>query len=202
MPSNPEEIFNVDFNEYLLLFAYRNASFPMGNPDTQEIRWYRPEQRAIIPLKSFHISKSLRKALNKKKYEVKINQQFETVMRHCMSQHKESWITEEMIAVYTRAHHKGFAHSLEIYQNGELAGGLYGISISGVFCGESMFHLKENASKIALCELVFRMRERGMTLLDTQYSNSHIEQFHVELIQDEEYYRRLQTALQLATSFI
>ena len=192
----------VAFNEDVLLHAYCNGFFPMGDSGTNEIRWYRPDPRAIIPLESFHISNSLRRALNKKNYEVKINQQFETVVRHCMTRREESWITEKMIHVYTRAHQKGFAHSLEIYQDGLLAGGLYGVSISGVFCGESMFHLKTNASKIALCELVLRMRAIGMPLLDTQFSNSHMEQFHVELISDEDYYLRLQAALKLPVSFI
>jgi leucyl/phenylalanyl-tRNA--protein transferase len=192
----------IPFNEHVLKLAYSEGCFPMGIQGTDEIQWYRPDPRAIIPLELFHISKSLRKTLKKKEHTIKINQQFETVIRYCMSLRKESWITEKMIPAYVRAHQKGFAHSLEVYQDEQLAGGLYGISMSGVFCAESMFHLKTNASKIALCELVFRMRERGMVLLDIQFSNPHTEQFHVALIRDEEYDQRLKTALALPVSFV
>lgn len=139
--------------------------------------------------------------MKKKTYEVRINGCFEAVMRHCMKRSEGTWITEEMIGAYTRVHRMGFAHSLEIYCEGRLTGGLYGISMGGAFCGESMFHLVSNHSKIALCELVHRMKRRKMILLDAQFPNDHLKQFNLEMIPDAVYYRKLQIALTLSTRF-
>jgi leucyl/phenylalanyl-tRNA---protein transferase len=192
----------IPFTEEFLLNAYCNGYFPMGTGETEEIRWYRPDPRAIIGIETFHIPKTLSRLLHRKNYEVRINTCFEKVMRYCMTLHGDTWITEKMVQVYTRLHQAGFAHSLEIYMDGTLGGGLYGVSVGGAFFGESMFHLQSNASKIALCELVFRMREKGMTLLDTQFINDHIAQFHVDTIPDSDYQALLRHALSLPVSFV
>ncbi|MBN2143808.1 MAG: leucyl/phenylalanyl-tRNA--protein transferase [Candidatus Aureabacteria bacterium] len=193
---------DAPFTEEFLLNAYCHGYFPMGCGDSGEIRWYRPDPRAVIPLDGFHISKSLSRLIRKKTHEVRINTCFEKVMRYCMKLHGDTWITEKMVPIYTRLHQLGYAHSLEIYMNDTLAGGLYGVSIAGAFFGESMFHLQNNASKIALCELVLRMRGKGMALLDTQFINPHIAQFYVETIPDHEYMTLLHQALSLPVSFV
>lgn len=193
----------IPFNEEVLLNAYCHGYFPMGEEESDDIEWYRPDPRAIFPLDEFHISRSLAKKLKKKEYEVRINSCFQKIITLCRNQHKEGiWITEKMIAMYSSLHSRGFAHSLEIYQKNELAGGLYGVSMGGAFFGESMFHLQTDCSKIALCELVFRMKQKGMILLDTQFSTPHLEHFGVKTIPDSEYYSLLGKAVALPVSFL
>ena len=194
---------SVPFNEEVLLNAYCQGYFPMGEEETDEIRWYRPDPRAIFPLEEFHISRSLARRMRKKDYEIRINSCFQRIMALCRSQHGEGiWITGKMIDMYSGLHARGFAHSLEVFRKDELAGGLYGVAIGGAFFGESMFHLETDCSKIALCELVFRMREKGMILLDTQFSTPHLERFGARTIPDSEYCALLRKAVSLPVSFI
>lgn len=194
----------IPFNEETALNAYCSGFFPMGSAKSDEVEWYRPDPRAIVPLDdSFHIPKSLMKILKKNDYTVKINTEFEAVIKHCSNIHKDGvWITDKIIEIYIKLHQMGFAHSLEIFKNSELAGGLYGVSINGAFFGESMFHLQSNCSKIALCELVFRLRNKNFILLDTQFSNPHLKQFNIKLIKDSDYMKTLRKALNLKTGFI
>ena len=193
----------ASFNEEVLLNAYCHGYFPMGEEESDEIQWYRPDPRAIFPLDEFHISRSLLRKIKKKEYEVRINSCFETIIRLCRDRHKEGvWITEKMLAMYTRLHSMGYAHSLEIFLNHQLAGGLYGVAIGGAFFGESMFHVQKDCSKIALCELVSRMKEKGMILLDTQFSTPHLERFGVKTIPDSDYCVLLRKAISLPVSFL
>ncbi len=194
---------SIPFNEEVLLNAYCNGYFPMGEEESGEVEWYRPDPRSIFPLDEFHISRSLARKIKKKEYEIRINSCFHEIIRLCRTQHKEGiWITEKMIALYLSLHARGFAHSLEVYRNNELAGGLYGVSIGGAFFGESMFHLQTDCSKIALCELVSRMKQKGMILLDTQFSTPHLEHFGVKSIPDSEYFSLLKKAIALPVSFL
>ncbi|EKD28125.1 MAG: hypothetical protein ACD_79C00422G0010 [uncultured bacterium] len=186
----------------LIISAYCNGYFPMGLDNTSEIGWFRPDPRAIIDLDDFHISNSLKRFQKKLFYEVKINYDFRTVMKYCMNRKEGTWITTEMLDLYYEIHKLGFAHSLEIYVDGQLGGGLYGISIHGAFFGESMFYLKSNCSKIALMELVSRMKKKGMILLDTQFTNKHMDQFNIKHIKDKDYILLLEKALGLPVSFI
>lgn len=193
----------MTFNEELVLNAYCNAYFPMGEGNSDRISWYRPDPRAIIPVDSFHIPHSLLKIINKKNYEVRLDTSFDKVVRLCRQTHSEGiWISDKIIKVYNRIYEMGYAHSLEIYKNNELAGGLYGVSIGGAFFGESMFQTVSNCSKIALCELVYRMRQKKMILLDTQFSTPHLSQFNLKMIPDKEYYEILQKAIRLPVSFL
>lgn len=193
----------IPFNEEVLLNSYCHGYFPMGEEKSDDIKWFRPDPRAIFPLDEFHISRSLLKKIKKKEYEIRIDSCFQKIIRLCQTQHKEGiWITEKMIAMYFSLHTKGFAHSLEVYLNNQLAGGLYGVAIGGAFFGESMFHLQTDCSKIALCELVFRMKQKGMILLDTQFSTPHLERFGVKSIPDSEYYALLRKAINLPVSFL
>ncbi len=159
----------------LLLHAYRNAVFPMAM-ENGEIAWFSPDPRAIIPLDTFHVPHGLRRTLKKQIFEIRINTAFEAVMRAC-AQRDETWINDEIVESYVELHHLGYAHSVETWFEGQLAGGLYGVAIGGAFFGESMFHEKTDASKVALHALVERLRTRGFTLLDTQWITPHLRTF-------------------------
>ena len=167
-----------------------------------EIAWFSPDPRAVIPLdEGFHISHGLRRALKRKPFEVTFNLDFEAVIRACSKSHGSTWISEEIIQSYCELHQLGHAHSVEARCAGELVGGLYGVHLGGAFFGESMFHRATDASKIALVALVERLRERGFTLLDTQWMTSHLEQFGTSLISKEDYLRQLESALGLDCQF-
>lgn len=184
----------------LLLHAYRQAVFPMASPDG-EITWFSPDPRAVIPLdERFHVPHGLRRTLQKGRFEVRVNVGFETVMRKC-AQRAETWISEEITASYVNLHRLGFAHSVEAWCEGRLAGGLYGVAIGGAFFGESMFHEVTDASKVALHALVERLRLRGYALLDTQWLTPHLVTFGAHEIPRSEYRQRLRVSLALDCMF-
>ena len=173
----------------LLLHAYRQAVFPMAM-ENGEIAWFSPDPRAIIPLETFHVPHGLKRTLKKNRFEVRVDTAFEAVMRGC-AQRKETWINEEIFASYTEMHRLGYAHSVEAWLEERLVGGLYGIALGGAFFGESMFHEVTDASKVALHGLVTRMRERGYSLLDTQWLTGHLTTFGAVEISRADYQRRL-----------
>jgi leucyl/phenylalanyl-tRNA--protein transferase len=147
----------VFLSPQLLIQAYLSGSFPMADPDEDnQIYWHTPQIRGIIPLDDrFKVSKNLRRLYKSNKFDLFINRDFESVIRKCSElRNDDTWISEEIIDAYTALHHEGFAHSFEAYQNGELVGGLYGVSIGKAFFGESMFHTVTDASKICLVYLV------------------------------------------------
>lgn len=181
----------------LLLSAYIQGIFPMDVSGT--IQWFSPDPRAIIPLEGFVVSRSLRQARRRGQFEIRVNSAFEAVIRACAQREEETWISEEIIAGYTRLHELGWAHSVESWREGELAGGLYGVAVGGAFFGESMFHRQTDASKIALVALVERMRERGFVLLDIQFMTEHLARFGAVEIPRREYLRRLETAIRIDT---
>src|SRR3954451_14576819 len=138
----------------LLLAAYRMGAFPMAVPPDQKIAWFSPDPRALIPLdERFHIAHGLRRALQKGKFEITFDKDFEKVIQACAKVHGSTWISEEIMTSYCELHRRGRAHSVEARLDGELAGGLYGVHVGGAFFGESMFHYKSDASKIALVTL-------------------------------------------------
>jgi leucyl/phenylalanyl-tRNA--protein transferase len=185
----------------LLLHAYRNAIFPMAMEDG-EIGWFSPDPRAIIPLDDgFHLPHGLRRTLRKGLFEIRIDVNFEEVMRRC-GQRDETWINEEIIASYVNLHECGHAHSVEAWQGGRLVGGLYGVAMGGAFFGESMFHEVTDASKVALHALVVRMRERGFRLLDTQWLTPHLRTMGAIEIPRDDYQRRLRDCVDDACRFI
>jgi leucyl/phenylalanyl-tRNA--protein transferase len=187
---------SVPLDPETLLSAYAQGAFPMADRDGA-IRWYTADPRGVFPLEKFHIPHTLRQIVNQKKFDVRINHDFEGTMRACADQRRDgTWINDTLIAAYVRLHHLGFAHSVECYLKGELAGGLYGVSLGAAFFGESMFHRQPNASKVALVHLVERLRERGYELLDTQASTPHLRQFGCVDIDAEEYLKLLREALQ------
>lgn len=191
----------MELTPEMVLNAYCNACFPMGEEGSDEISWYRPDPRTIIPLDSFHIPRSLKRILNRRDYEVRFNTRFRDVIRYCRDRHQGIWISDKILEVYEKLHETGFAHSLEIFKENELAGGLYGVAIGGAFFGESMFYLKTNCSKIALCELVAWMRQKKMQLLDTQFPTPHLARFNIQMIPDADYFKLLQKAIRAKVSF-
>lgn len=185
----------------VVLKAYRAGYFPMADPSTLAVSWYSPDPRAIIPLRDFRATRSLRQKIRKGVFEIRINTAFEDVIRACADR-AETWLSEEIIAVYTELHGGGYAHSVESWHGGTLAGGLYGVAIGGAFFGESMFSRMADASKAALVDLVTRLKQRGFLLLDTQYVTKHLEQFGVLEIPRSRYLSLLARALGVRTSFL
>src|SRR6266545_3164366 len=186
----------VSLDPQTLLSAYAQGVFPMADRDGV-IRWFTADPRGIIPLESFHIPRTLRQIVRQNRFDIRINQNFQATMRGCMNARaRQTWINEELICAYTRLNELGFAHSVEAWQDDDLAGGLYGVSLGAAFFGESMFHHKPNASKIALVHLVGRLRDRKFQLLDAQAVTPHLRQFGCIEIPAIEYERRLHRALQ------
>ena len=164
------------------------------------IRWYTADPRGVIPLDQFHVPSSLRQVVRQKRFEIRVDNDFEQTMRNCMLARPEgTWINEDLIAAYVTLHRLGFAHSVEAYRDGGLVGGLYGIHIGSAFFGESMFSLPAqggtNASKVCLVHLMQRLREAGFTLVDAQFHNPHLEQFGLSEIPLPEYLERLKSAI-------
>ncbi len=183
-----------------LIEAYSSGFFPMADSDTGEIRWYSPDPRGIIDLGEFSIPRSLRQTLKKETMSVRINQQFERIMREC-ARREETWISEDLIKSYVLLHERGYAHSVETWRGEELVGGLYGVAIGGAFFGESMVSLRRDASKVALVSLVERLRKRGYQLLDSQYMTPHLARFGGKEIPREQYMKLLDSALQQQCTF-
>ena len=178
-----------------LLVAYSQGAFPMTDRDGTT-RWYTADPRGILPLDRFHIPHSLAQVVRQNRFDVRIDHDFEAIMRACMITRPDgSWISERLIDVYCELHRQGYAHSVECWRDGEIAGGLYGVSLGGAFFGESMFHFQRDASKVALVHLVSRLRERGYELLDTQASTQHLRRFGCIDIRAEQYMKLLRTAM-------
>lgn len=181
--------------------AYRVGAFPMAYPERGLVTWHQPPRRAVLPLDEFHVSRSLAHTLKLARFEVSFNRDFEGVMRACNENRTGSWITDEFIRVYGELHRQGKAHSVEIWVDGQLAGGTYGVQLGAAFFAESKFHRVRDMSKVALAQLVFRLRERGFLLLDVQYLTEHLSQFGVVEIPAREYRRRLEAALSGTATF-
>jgi leucyl/phenylalanyl-tRNA--protein transferase len=195
-PSHPRTI-QPDF----LLMAYCSGYFPMADSLNGEIGWYSPDPRTIFELEEFRIPRSLKLILKKQPFDIRVNQAFEEVMRGCAGR-VETWISEDIIQSYGELHRLGFAHSVECWKEGTLAGGLYGVAVGAAFFGESMFSIERDASKVALVQLVQRLRERGFELLDTQFMTPHLARFGAREISKKEYLKKLAAALKKQTSFI
>ncbi|MCU0442877.1 MAG: leucyl/phenylalanyl-tRNA--protein transferase [Bacteroidia bacterium] len=171
-----------------VLHGYTMGIFPMADSDDNNtIHWYEPKMRGVIFPQDFKISKSLRQTLRSGKFTITLNRSFEQVMRMCANRY-ESWISEEIIEVFTELHLMGYGYSFETRNvQGDLVGGLYGVRLGKAFFGESMFHIERDASKVALAYLVEWMKINEMTLLDTQYLTPHLESLGACAIPQEEY---------------
>ncbi|MCE7041165.1 leucyl/phenylalanyl-tRNA--protein transferase [Dyadobacter sp. CY312] len=191
-----------------LLYGYMNGIFPMAEPDGT-IYWYSPDPRAIIPIDSYKPSKSLRPVINKKLFEVRVNSDFEGVMRGCAGirilgkeeSEESTWISEDIIEAYVALHKMGYAHSVEAWRENELVGGLYGVSINSVFFGESMFSKESNSSKVAFHYLIQILQANDFKLLDTQFMNDNVLRYGAIEIPRDDYMKRLQKGLAAKRKF-
>lgn len=177
----------------VLLTAYARGVFPMA--ENGEILWFSPEKRGLIPLdERFHVPHGLRKAMNKRPFEIRKDTAFREVMLGC-SEREETWIDEVILESYCALHEAGHAHSFECWDDEGLQGGLYGVALGGAFFGESMFSRKTDASKIALVALVDDLRRRNFQLLDTQWMTKHLRQFGGYELPREQYHAELAKVL-------
>lgn len=172
----------------------------MPNQDTEEIEWYRPDPRAILPLDGFHVSRSLRQTINRKLYTVTYDKAFSDVMRGCADR-ESTWINAEFLNAYTYLHKLGQAHSVEVWENDHLVGGVYGVSVGGAFFAESKFHRKTDASKVALYFLTEHLRNKGFKLLEIQFLTEHLKSLGAVEIPDKEYQKLLAQAIKISVEF-
>jgi leucyl/phenylalanyl-tRNA--protein transferase len=184
-----------------LLLAYRSGIFPWT---VKPITWWSPDPRAVFEMDRFHVAHSLAKFMRKQPFEISVDRAFRQVMEGCAEEapgREQSWVTPEFLEAYTQLHERGHAHSVECWRAGELVGGIYGVSIGGLFAGESMFHRLSNASKVALCHLVDRLRERSFALFDIQMVTPATRRLGALEISRAEYLQRLKEAIALQCKF-
>ncbi|AYA64210.1 leucyl/phenylalanyl-tRNA--protein transferase [Alteromonas sp. RKMC-009] len=184
-----------------LFQAYSNGIFPWFSDD-EPVLWWSPDPRAIIELDGFHVSKSLKKLAKRKQYRVTLNEDFYAVIRACSSIPRyrpdskelssDTWITGDMITAYERLHRAGIAHSVEVWnEDNQLAGGLYGVAVGGVFCGESMFHKEPNTSKLAMLALVKHMQNHNLAFIDCQLPTEHLQSLGAQTVPRSTFIDRL-----------
>ena len=183
----------------MLLRAYSIGMFPMAeSADDPEIFWVEPDLRGILPLDTFHVSKSLAKVVRQKPFDIRFDTAFEAVMAACAQpadDRPSTWINDTIKSLYATLHRMGHAHSVEAWDGEELVGGLYGVSLGSAFFGESMFSRATNSSKICLVHLVERLKTRGFTLLDTQFTTEHLKTFGAIDLPKDEYAKLLEAAV-------
>ena len=179
----------------LLLRAYSIGAFPMSDGrDAPDIFWVQPRRRAILPLDGFHLSRSLRKTLRAGRFEVTRDRAFAEVVAACAAR-EDTWINAEIESSYRRLHARSHVHSIEVWEEGALVGGLYGVRLARAFFGESMFSRRPDASKIALAWLVARLIAGGFALLDCQFMTDHLKSLGAIEITQEHYLQLLSSAL-------
>ncbi|WP_374764679.1 leucyl/phenylalanyl-tRNA--protein transferase [Yunchengibacter salinarum] len=189
----------------IVIKAYASGIFPMAEDRGDgELFWLDPDQRGIVPLDRFHIPGSLAKRIRQQPFVVRVDSAFDEVVKGCAqsrSGRETTWISHRIQDIFTRLHRRGHAHSVECWQGDDLVGGLYGLALKGAFFGESMFHTKRDASKVALVYLVARLRAGGFTLLDTQFVTPHLARFGALEIPRGEYQARLRDAMMREADF-
>jgi leucyl/phenylalanyl-tRNA--protein transferase len=192
--------FGGDLTIENLRAAYRRGIFPW-HVDGLPLPWYCPEMRAILEFERLHLPKSLRREWQKTRFEFTIDNNFEAVIKACARAKRSdgygTWITPEFIRAYCEFHAAGDAHSVEVWDENQLVGGLYGVDAGGTFCGESMFHTRSNASKFALLHLIEHLKERGATWLDIQVMTPHFEVLGAEEIEREDFLDKLEETQKL-----
>ena len=188
-----------------LIECYARGVFPMAEGrDDPRIYLLDPDERGVLPLEGFHIPRTLRKAVRQDTFDIRFDTAFEAVVAGCAEPapgREETWINDGILSLYRELFQLGFAHSVESWQDGELVGGLYGVSLGGAFFGESMFSRRTDASKVALVHLVAQLKAGGFILLDTQFTTEHLERFGAITIPRAMYHLRLADALKIKTGF-
>lgn len=200
-----EDPFALELTADLILRAYRAGIFPMAeDAASPDLFWVAPEKRGILPLDGFHMSRSLRKAIRNAPYTLRTDSDFPGVIKGCATagtDRESTWINATIVRLYGELFARGICHTVEVWDGDELVGGLYGLSIGAAFFGESMFHRRTDASKIALAHLVARLRAGGYTLLDTQFITEHLRSMGGIEVPRETYERLLGEALALEGDF-
>ncbi len=192
---------NVTLSPENLLIAYSIGLFPMANAENSRIRWYNPDPRAIIPISGFRMSRSLRRTIRKADFHVTVNADFRSILAGCADR-ETTWISTELQQVYQELHSAGYAHSLEIWQDGQISGGIYGVALGAAFFAESMFSKRRDASKIALAYLVDRLEGGGFILLDTQFLTPHLVSLGGIEISRDQYLKALKVAIRRSADFV
>lgn len=183
----------ADLQPGTLLAAYRSGLFPMPH-DRRQVAWFSPNPRGILPLDGLLVSRSLRRSM--RRFDVRLNTSFTEVVVACADPSRDGgWINRSIVRAYRQLHELGWAHSVEVFDAGELVGGLYGVAIDGLFAGESMFHRATDASKVALVHLVDWLRWRGAALLDVQWTTPHLRTLGAIDVSRREYLAQLAAAL-------
>jgi leucyl/phenylalanyl-tRNA---protein transferase len=185
---------------HLLRQAYAQGYFPMPHPHSNELLWLSPDPRAIIPLDGLHVSRSLERTMRRGHLTVTYDNDFAGVMQGC-SERPDTWITDEFKVAYQRLHQEGYAHSVEIWQDGKLVGGVYGVALHGAFFAESKFHRVTDASKMAIVKLVERMKICGMELLEVQFLTEHLKTLGTIEVPRRHYMQLLSRALSSPAKF-
>ena len=184
----------------LLISAYCNGIFPMGM-ENGRLSWFSPDPRGVIPVTDYHVPRSVRAELRKWPHEIRVNTAFPEVVRSCATR-RETWITREIMHSYEVLHKLRYAHSVETWVDGELVGGLYGVSIGGAFFGESMFSKLPGGSKASLVWLMEHLKNRGFLLHDTQWTTEHLAMFGGREIARDEYLKTLEEAVNAPVRFL
>lgn len=197
--------FAVEITPELILRAYRAGIFPMAEDAADEdLFWVSPEMRGIMPLDGFHASKSLRKAMRKSRWTIRVDTDWDGIIEGCATVGEDrhtTWINGTIRSVYGELFRRGFAHTVEVWDGPDLVGGLYGLAIGGAFFGESMFHRRTDASKMAMAHLVERLNVGGFQLLDTQFVTDHLASLGGIEIPRAEYEDRLSRATLLSADW-
>lgn len=203
--SKKTDPFSIELTPELILRAYQAGIFPMAeDASSEDVFWVSPQMRGVIPLDGFHISRSLKKALRTHTWQVRVDTDFDAVIEGCSTAGTDrdaTWINPAIRLIYGQLFKRGYCHTVEVWDGSELVGGLYGLSIGAAFFGESMFHRRTNASKVALAHLVERLRAGGYRLLDTQFVTDHLMTFGGTEIPREDYELRLAHALEHSADF-
>jgi leucyl/phenylalanyl-tRNA--protein transferase len=183
----------------ILLRAYSIGLFPMAeSADDPEIFWVEPDIRGVLPLDDFHVSKSLAKTVRRKPFDVRFDHDFDAIIAACGEEtlgRPSTWINQTIKGLYSTLHKMGHAHTVEAWDGDQLVGGLYGVSLGSAFFGESMFSRRTDASKICLVHLVEHLREKGFTLLDTQFTTEHLKTFGAIDVPKDDYEHMLAAAM-------
>jgi leucyl/phenylalanyl-tRNA--protein transferase len=194
-----QDPFDIEITPELIIRAYRAGIFPMSeDAEDEDLFWVSPEMRGIIPLDGFRLSTSLRKAIRKSGFVIKVDTDFDAIIDGCAQPdagRETTWINRTIRSVYGELFRRGIAHTVEVWDGPALVGGLYGLAIGGAFFGESMFHRRTNASKMAMAHLVDRLNAGGFVLLDTQFVTDHLASLGGIEIPREHYEERLAEAL-------
>ena len=203
--SSPKSDFLIETTPEILLNAYRCGVFPMAkSKNAKELYWIDPPHRGVIPLDKVHISRSLRKTIQLEQFEIRVDSNFDLVIKSCAektTKRDTTWINRQITRLYSELFEMGFCHTIEAWKNGKLVGGLYGVALNGAFFGESMFYRVTNSSKVALIYLIARLIHGKFRLLDTQFYSPHLMNFGAIEIVRAKFFEKLNQSMETSGDF-